>query len=647
MQGIFRTVVLSVTGLVILAMAALGFFLATFDPNQYLDQMGAAVKKATGKELRLEAPVEVALFPHPGIKTGRALLLDDPAFGPDPFLSVESASLAIALEPLFDGVLAIEDVSVSGARLKLVRGLDGRGNRERAPQNGAKRPEPGVTPLPPPPASAKTVSEKDASGTAKTARKRLEARIDGISVTELAVSYHDEAGAVSFSAAVDKLELRNVNPGADIPLRLSGRLRDDRSGRRGEFTCDASARFSAAGDVAARIKSLRLAVDGFAETPLVLEGAAEAAYVKQPESLTVSGLAASLALAQRRAALEGDLTWRAAVPGAETAASLTGALRFGDLDIDGWLADLRNPLPDEDAAAAKGAPNMTKPKVARHKTPGQTTYLAGQAKPGDSEQAAANDRDLTAGIPDMELALSAASLTIEGLPLRQASATVTVANGKAEVPYTCLLYGGAIEGRLRAAPDGKAVSAALVCSVKNLDLGQATAARGGSYSVTGLLDASLDVAGGGSDAQAVMHSLKGKMSARAKGGEIRGFTLIPPDLRGLKPVPVNFSYASMSASAVITDGTANSRDISLVSKTLTGRGGGIVRLAFKQLDIGVDFMLAGLPPAVPVAISGPFNSLSTSIDMRTFLRNVAEAGVNAPADAAKGMLRGVGDLLFR
>ena len=647
MQGIFRTVVLSVTGLVILAMAALGFFLATFDPNQYLDQIGAAVKKATGKELRLEAPVEVALFPQPGIKTGRALLLDDPAFGPEPLLSVESASLAIALEPLFDGVLAIEDVSVSGARLKLVRDLDGRGNWEPASGTKAKQPDPGVTPLPPPDAAA---SGKSAPGSGAGAsasktdasRKRFEARIDGISVTDLAVSYHDEAGGASFSAAVDKLELRNVNPGADIPLRLSGSLRDDLSGRRGEFACDALARFSTAGDVSARVTSLRLALEGFAETPLVLEGAAEIAYAKAPEHLAVSGFAASLSLEQRRAALEGDLTWRAAGPDGE-AASLTGALRFGDLDVDGWLATLRNPLPDEDATALKGAPNMTKPKVARHRTPAPDA----QAEQADAGGRPAKGQGPPAGLPDAQIALSAASLTIEGLPLRQVSATVTVANNKADIPYSCRLYDGAIEGRFKAEADGKTVSAALVSSVKNLDLGKATAARGGTYSVTGMLDASLDVAGKGSDAQAVLHSLKGKMAAKAKGGEIRGFTLIPPDLRGLQPVPVNFAYTSMSASAVITDGTANSRDISLVSKTLTGRGGGIVRLAFKQLDIGVDFMLAGLPPAVPVAISGPFNSLSTSIDMRTFLRNVAETGVNAPADAAKGVIRGVGDLLFR
>lgn len=639
MQGILRTVVLSITALVVLAVAALGFFLATFDPNQYLDQIGASVKKATGRELKLEDPVEVALFPKPGIKTGRALLLDDPAFGPEPVLSVESASLSIALEPLFDGVLAIEDVSFSGARLRLVRSLDGRGNWEPAPEKGAKQPEQGVTPLPPPDAPANNAyAPADAS---KASSKRFEARIDGIRVTDLAVTYHDEAGGASFSAVVDKLDLQNVTPGAGIPLKFSGGLRDDLSGRRGDFACEAMVRFSAAGDVNANVTSLRLTAEGFAESPLVLEGAAEITYAKQRERLAVSGLAASLSLEKRRAALEGGLIWQAAGQG--DAASLTGALRFGELDLDAWLTALRAPLPDEEAAAVKGAPNMTKPKVARHNTPGQSTQAAAE----DREQAAAKANALAAAIPDVELSLSAASLTIEGLPLRQATASVTVARGKADVPYACLLYGGSIKGHLSADASGKALSTALTCAVTNLDIGQATAARGGSYAVTGMLDASLDVTGQGADAQAVMHSLKGKMAAKAKGGEIRGFTLIPPDLRGLKPVPVDFPYTSMSASAVIADGTATSRDISLVSKTLTGRGGGIIRLAFKQLDIGVDFMLAGLPPAVPVAISGPFNSLSTSIDMRTFLRNVAEMSVNAPADAAKDVLRGVGDLLFR
>ena len=676
MQQILRTVVFSVIGLVVLAAVALGLFAATFDPNQYVGQIAAAVKKATGRELRLEGPVEMALFPKPGIKTGRALLLDDPAFGDAPLLSVESASLSMAFEPLFDGVLAIEDVTVSGARLKLVRGLDGRGNWEQGtkPAEDADRggtppgqhgqhgqpeqPEPGVTPLSAPDGGAtghpasNGGAAAELAATSKRDAKRFEARVDGVTVTDLAVSYHDESGAASYSAAMERLELQNAHPGTDIPLRLEGTLRDDRSGRLGAFSLDAIIRFSREGDASARVKALRCEVQGLAEAPLVFEGAAALRYEKTAQRLEAAEISASLALAPHRAALEGNLVWQGGVTAGRTedglaeddSTMLTGSIRAADLDIDAWRDLLSGSISGDDSAseggAVKGAPNMTRPTVTRRTMPGAQAQGLGRESGGSGGYA------LFAAGPDADVAFSAASVTVEALPLRQVEMPVRFKNGELEASCTATLYGGAVKAALKAELGGKSAAIALSCSVGNLDLGQATAGKGGSYSVTGLLDASLDVTGQGPDAQAVLHSLKGKASARAKGGDIRGFTLIPADLRGIKPVPVDFPYTSMSASAVIKEGTATSRDISLVSKVLTGRGGGLVRLAFKQLDIGVDFMLAGLPPAVPVAISGPFNSLSTSVDMRTFMRNVAEAGVNAPGEAVKGVVRGVGELLF-
>ena len=44
---------------VLLPLAALGVFLATFDPNAYKPQIIAAARNATGRELRLSGPIQV------------------------------------------------------------------------------------------------------------------------------------------------------------------------------------------------------------------------------------------------------------------------------------------------------------------------------------------------------------------------------------------------------------------------------------------------------------------------------------------------------------------------------------------------------------------------------------------------------------
>jgi hypothetical protein len=109
---------------------------------------------------------------------------------------------------------------------------------------------------------------------------------------------------------------------------------------------------------------------------------------------------------------------------------------------------------------------------------------------------------------------------------------------------------------------------------------------------------------------------------------------------------VNFPFESLSASARVERGVAQSRDISLQSRVLVGRGGGKIFLAYVQADLGLEFLLGGLPPAIPVNISGPVASLSYSVDMRTFMRNAAEsaAGALPSPDAARDLLRNVRDI---
>jgi len=217
------------------------------------------------------------------------------------------------------------------------------------------------------------------------------------------------------------------------------------------------------------------------------------------------------------------------------------------------------------------------------------------------------------------------------------------------MPFSLSLFKGAITGIAKASVVKEGFSLSLSGEVKGLDVAEATDTLSGKYTITGLLDASCALVGRGGDATAILHSLSGTISARVGSGEVRGFRLIPVDLPGLGTIPVNVPFESLSASAKVEQGVAQSRDISLQSKTLVGRGGGKVFLAHGQAELGLDFLLGGAPPAIPVNISGPFASLSYSVDMRTFMRNAAEsaAGSLPSPDAARVLLRNIGGRLLR
>ena len=71
-----------------------------FDPNDYKDEITAAVQDATGRQLTLDGDLELALFPTIRIAVGGATLCNAPGFGDEPMARIGSASCASRLLPL-------------------------------------------------------------------------------------------------------------------------------------------------------------------------------------------------------------------------------------------------------------------------------------------------------------------------------------------------------------------------------------------------------------------------------------------------------------------------------------------------------------------------------------------------------------------
>lgn len=653
MRKALLTITLGFTALVLLAAVVLGVFLATFNPNDYKEQFSAAVEKATGRQLVFGDDIEMTFFPTLGLRTGRLLVTEPADFGGEPFLAVESASVALAVEPLLQDRVEVRDLTLQGARLKLATTADGRNNWEygfggKAPAPGASGAAPakgggdsrdlpaqGVEPLEPLQAAAEGSAADDAA-------RRFAFQADQVACSDLSVVYRDMRTNASYVAGLDGLALSGVRLDADIPVELAGRVKDEHSGQGAAFTLAGTVRVSGGGDVVAAIRSFVLSAEGIAAVTITLDGRTNLHYEHAARRVRLEGLEGFWALPAAGDAgkpLRTAYTGRATLErGARGAAALSGEMRLDRLDLDALLARLRPSAAAPGEGSVTGAPNLGRPVVAG----GRSAAAAPPARQADRRA-----EPLFAGC-NADLALSAGLLTVGALPLKEASATLRMQNGQIKAPYRFELYGGAVSGTATADVRKRPLAAALDMTVKGLNLAAATDALPGKYTVTGRMDAALAVSGQGENAAALMHSLKGKASAQALGGEVRGFALIPADLPNFKPVPDTFPFERISASAVISQGTATSKDITLLSKVLTGRGGGTVLLAYGQMDLGIDFMLAGLPPAVPVTISGPFAALSYGVDMRTFLRNVAESAlVNDPKKTARDLLKGVGGLLLR
>ena len=115
------------TGAVVgVAVAGAAYLAATFDPNDYKDQIIRAVKDNKQRALRLDGNITLSFFPDIGANVGKVSLSE---FNSDKqFAAIDSARVSLALLPLFSGQAVVNEVMVSGLQATLIKRKDGTTN---------------------------------------------------------------------------------------------------------------------------------------------------------------------------------------------------------------------------------------------------------------------------------------------------------------------------------------------------------------------------------------------------------------------------------------------------------------------------------------------------------------------------------------
>ncbi|MGB1556348.1 MAG: AsmA family protein, partial [Oceanococcaceae bacterium] len=97
-----------------------------FDPNDYRDDIAEAVRENTGRELRLEGPLKLRLFPQVAVEVNTLALANAKDFGPEPMLEVGRLLASVEVLPL----LLDQAVRIGEIRLEQVRArIETRGER--------------------------------------------------------------------------------------------------------------------------------------------------------------------------------------------------------------------------------------------------------------------------------------------------------------------------------------------------------------------------------------------------------------------------------------------------------------------------------------------------------------------------------------
>ena len=97
---------------------------ALVDPNDYRDDIAKLVEQKTGRPLQIRGDLDLKLFPWLALDIHDVTLGNPPAYGSEPFLTVQKASVGVKLFPLLRKQVEVSRVAIEGLAVTLVSRSD-------------------------------------------------------------------------------------------------------------------------------------------------------------------------------------------------------------------------------------------------------------------------------------------------------------------------------------------------------------------------------------------------------------------------------------------------------------------------------------------------------------------------------------------
>ena len=193
--------------LFLLLLAAIIIISLVFDPNDYKDEITAAVKKETGRDLVITEPIDLSLFPWIGLKLGGVSLSNVPEMGEKPFAQVKEINLKVAFKPLLNKRIVIDTVVVDGLALHLVQDATGRTNWQDLAA-GTEEAE----------------AKEEASKVEITVTQQMELQVHGVELKDARISWHDQKSGNRYLAENLSLTVGSYGFGEPVPVMASMNL---------------------------------------------------------------------------------------------------------------------------------------------------------------------------------------------------------------------------------------------------------------------------------------------------------------------------------------------------------------------------------------------------------------------------------------
>ncbi len=173
-------------GLIGLVLIVVAIVAATFNPNDYKQQIIDLVQAKKSRTLKLDGDIKLAFWPKFGANLGKVSLSEHKSSAE--FAAVDSVKVSLALLPLLKKELIVDTVYVDGVRANIVKYKDG------------------------------TTNFDDLLSKDEEESKTIKFDIDGVNLTNSAASYSDEGTGAKYS--ITKLNLKSGHVALAEPVDL-------------------------------------------------------------------------------------------------------------------------------------------------------------------------------------------------------------------------------------------------------------------------------------------------------------------------------------------------------------------------------------------------------------------------------------------
>ncbi len=188
MNEVTKYVWYGIAGLILLLALVIGYFAATFNPNDYKDEVIKLVKDKKERTLHIDGDIKLSFWPKIGANLGKLSISEHQS--DKIFASVERVKVALAVMPLLKKELVVDTVYVDGAKANVVKYKDGQFNFD-------------------------DLLSKDEE------ESKIKFNIDGINVSNSAVKYIDESTGAKYHVTQLNMQSGHIALAEPVDLEAS------------------------------------------------------------------------------------------------------------------------------------------------------------------------------------------------------------------------------------------------------------------------------------------------------------------------------------------------------------------------------------------------------------------------------------------